>query len=361
MLDPLSTFSIELPRCDSRPVYPTRKLLQPSSTHPDDYVLEIDYSSVSKFLECPRAYENYAIRSREADRDHSATDFGKLFHECEELRLLHGFTDAVTERQRELVIEHFLHHPCSPTDHRTAERMLSVLKLYNERYAQDGWDRKVVMHEGEKFVERPFKIELCTVPVNGTLPYHFRQLVAQDHFNVREYTTDMNDNLKVRSLHIIFTGRIDAALHDSNLIFVMDNKTSSMGGRQFEEAFYLSLQTRGYTWALQKILGQPVAGLIMNALVIKPPTKAVQNNTELTRHTYFYSQESLDEWKQNMDAHVSDLVHSLVRGYWPQTARSFKSPCGGCDYHSNCVLPPAQRPADLASALYRDVTWNPIH
>lgn len=360
MLDPLSSFSIELPRRDVRPVYPTRKLLQPSPTHPDDYVLEIDYSSISKFLECPRAYENYAIRSREADRDHSATDFGKLFHECEELRLEHGFCEAVTTRQRELVAEHFLHHPCSPTDHRTAERMLSVLALYQQRYLHDGWDKKVVQHEGEPFIERPFKIELCTVPGNTDIPYPCAQLVSNP--SSPDCGTHVDAPfLRVRSLHIIFTGRIDAALHDSNLVFVMDNKTSSMGGRQFEEAFYLSLQTRGYTWALQKILGQPVAGLIMNALVIKPPTKAVQNNTELTRHTYFYSQDSLDEWKQNLDAHVSDLVNCLVRGYWPQTARSFKSPCGGCDYQSNCVLPPAQRPADLASTLFRDVTWSPIH
>jgi hypothetical protein len=349
----MSFGTIELPRSSPRPVYPTRKLLQPSPTHPDDYVLEIDYSSLSKFLECPRAYENYAILSREADRDHSATDFGKLFHECEELRLAHGFCDAVTQRQRELVAQHFLQHPCSPTDHRTAERMLSVLALYQQRYLHDGWDKKIVQHEGAPFIERPFKIELCTIPVNAHIDYTTDEVVVNAPI-YRELPF-------IRNIHVIFTGRIDAALHDSNLIFVMDNKTSSRGGREFEEAFNLSLQTRGYTWALQKILGTPVAGLIMNALVIKPPTLKLQNNTELTRHTYFYSQESLDEWEQNVRAHVSDLVHNLVRGYWPQSGLSFKSPCAMCDYSQNCVLPPAQRAADLASALFRDVTWNPIH
>lgn len=355
MEDPLSFSPITIPTRPARPVYPVRKLLQPSPTHPDDYVLEIDYSSLSKFLECPRAYENYAIRSREADRDHSATDFGKLFHECEELRLAHGFSDAVTQRQRELVAEHFLQHPCSPTDHRTAERMLSVLALYQQRYLHDGWHTKLVQHEGAPFIERPFKIELCSIPVNGTVSYDINQLVTG-----REGLPG-STFFFIRSIHVLFTGRIDAALHDSNLTFVMDNKTSSRGGREFEDAFHLSLQTRGYTWALQKILGAPVAGLIMNAVVIKPPTLKVQNNTELTRHTYFYSQDSLDEWEENVKAHVSDLVHCLVRGYWPQTARSFKSPCAMCDYQSNCVLPSAQRPTDLASTLFRDVTWNPIH
>lgn len=354
MQDPLS-FSLSVPSSPPRPVYPQRKLLQPSPTHPDDYVLELDYSSISKFIECPRSGENYLVRSREADRDHSATDFGKLFHECEELRLRHGFSEAVTQRQRELVADHFLHHPCSPADHRTSERMLAVLKQYEQRYLHDQWHTKVVQHEGEPFIERPFKIPLCTVSVDGILPYSKEQLC-----------TDLmgwqgHNEFDVRDIHVIYTGRIDAALHDSNLIWVMDNKTSSQGGKQFEDAFRLSLQTRGYVWALQKILNKEIAGLIMNAVVIKPPTLKVQNNTELNRHPYFYSQDSLEEWRENMEAIVSDFIHCLVRGYFPQTARSFKSPCAGCDYEGNCTLPRGQRTSDLASAIYRDVTWSPIH
>ena len=261
--------------------------------------------------------------------------------------------------------------------------MLSVLKLYEQRYLHDDWHKKIVEHEGKPFIERPFKIELCTVPVNGTLAYQAHQLVSgwtQEEmltthsdfpsgkrpywFQKEQMITHCDSEtypLPVRNLHIIFTGRIDTALHDSNLIWVMDNKTSSMGGKRFEDAFQLSLQTRGYTWALQKILGVPVAGLIMNALVIKPPTLKVQNNTELTRHTYFYTQDSLDEWEENMSAIVSDLVHCLVRGYFPQTGRSFKSPCDMCDYSTNCSLPRPQRAADLSSELFRDVTWSPIH
>jgi len=356
MFDPLSNdVLVDLPHAPARPAYPTRKLLQPSPDHPDDYILELDYSSASKFICCPRSAENYLVRSRESDRPSSATDFGKLFHLCEELRLTHGFSDALFQRQRELVMEHFLHHPVSPTDHRTADRMLAVLKLYNERYHNDNWHNMIVQHEGEPFIERPFKIELCTVPVNGMLSYSKDQLVAGAEL------ADTNVRPIVRNIHIIFTGRIDAALHVSNLIWVMDNKTSSRGGGEFENAFRLSLQTRGYTWALQHILNQPVAGLIMNALVIKPPTLKVQNNTELQRISYHYSQDSLDEWYENMCAISADLVSNLVRGYFPQHGLSFKSPCAGCDYSENCQLPREQRATDLASDIYRDVTWSPIH
>jgi len=76
---------------------------------------------------------------------------------------------------------------------------------------------------------------------------------------------------------------------------------------------------------------------------------------------YIYSQESLDEWEKNMHAIASDLVANLVRGYFPQQALSFKSPCAMCDYEGNCALPPHQRANDLASSRYEDVTWSPIH
>lgn len=365
MLDPLA---IELetsavPSLSHTPSnLPVRKLLQPSPTHPDDYILEIDYSALSTFLACPRSFENQYVHSREAARPAHALQFGRLFHECEELRLRlpSDFPrSGLDSRQRDLVIQHFSIHPIPPDEYRSADRMLDVLRLYNDRYCDDGWPSRVVQHEGVPFIERPFKIELCTVPVNGQLNYTDSQLVA-------DYSNSPTEEqwLRVRNIHIIATGRIDTAIHEGDSIFVVDNKTSSRGGREFEEAFNLSLQTRGYTWALKKILGHSlddptIQGLIMNAVVVRPLTRT-GTGTEFNRHTYFYSGDSLREWEADVRAHLEDLVNCLVRGYFPQSARSFKSPCSGCDFHDNCQLPPAQRPADLATSLFRDVVWNPI-
>lgn len=354
MLDPLSIQIDQSPATPPVALLPTRRLLTPSPDHPDDYILELDYSSISKFLECPRAYSNYAIHSREAQRDNAATLFGKLFHSCEELRLRHDFSEATRTAQHELVATHFLRHPASPGDHRTGDRMVEILKQYNALYATDGWPQKVLSIGDEPMVERAFKIPLCTVEVNGNLPYLMDQLVVR----LNDIAWD-GQCTPVRRLHILLTGRIDVILRDSNLNFVVDHKTSSRGGREFEEAFYLSLQTRGYCWAAKQ-LGIPVAGLIMNAAVIRPPTKT-GTATEFNRHTYFYSEDSLAEYEEEVKDHCADLVHNLVRGRFPQTARSFKSPCSGCDYQDNCRLPRHQRAADLASDIYRDVTWSPIN
>lgn len=376
MQDPLSV-NIASPHVAPRPVYPTRKLLTPSPEHPDDYIMELDYSALSKFMECPRMAENYLVRSREANKDQSATDFGKLFHTLEERRLGTGvLSDEVKKKQHEDIAQHFLVHQVPATDHRTQDRMVQTIKLYNERYEKDELPSKVLHVNGEPFVERPFKIELATIELRLQLPYERSQLVDTkgqegrwsqgEHYflttgerNGKSFE-EQKKGFPVRNLHILYTGRIDAVLQESNLLFVMDHKTSSRGGRTFEEAFRLSLQTRGYCWAAQKLLSLPVAGLIMNAVIIRPLTKTGVG-TEFNRITYFYRPDQLDEFELCMKAAVSSLVSMLVSGYFPQYARSFKSPCEMCDYSENCTLPIHQRADDLASELYRDVTWNPMH
>lgn len=362
LTDPLSTLSIPLSSSTPpRPVYPQRKLLYPSPDHPDDYILELDYSAFSKYIECNRMAENYLIHGREADRDRSATDFGRLFHTLEERRLATGgITPEVVQKQHEDIASHFLQHPPAAGDHRTADRMVQTMKLYNERYASDGFPQKVLKVNGEPFVERPFKIELATVEVNGTLPFDRQQLVGPEGMKHEQLNSSWSNPFPVRNLHILYTGRIDAVLQEANFLLVTDHKTSSRGGKTFEDAFRLSLQTRGYCWAAQKILDREVHGLIMNAVIIRPLTKT-GTGTEFNRITYFYRQDQLVEFENNMKVIVEQLVASLVRGYFPQYARSFNSPCAFCDYQDNCSLPVDQRAADLASDLYRDVTWNPIH
>lgn len=361
LLDPLSISiplaSPSIPR-PNNPSHPTRKLLQPSPSHSDDYILEVDNSSMEKFSTCPRAAENYLVHSRESAYDSSATSFGKLFHSCEELRLLHGLTPAVIQRQKELVVEHFLNSPVPPDDHRTAERMIQVLDMYNTRYVNDGWPEKVYTHAGHKMVEKAFKVQLCTIHLNETLPYYRSELVVNKD-SIVDPTRE--DSLFIRDLHILWTGRIDIILSDSNALWITDHKTSSIGGETYYEDFRLSSQTVGYAWAAQKILGVPIAGLILNALIIKRPTMKVSNNTELDRRSYHYSQDRLVEWELNAKDLVSEFVSKLVNGYFPQKTKWCMGKYGKCPYHSNCCLPREQRAVDLSSDQFRNVTWNPIH
>ncbi len=352
MLDPLSVsipLSSPTASTESAPT-PVRRLLRPSETHPDDYVMEIDYSAMSDFMCCPREFENRYVRSREGQKDRVAQDFGTLFHKLEDTRLRGG--DGVYLEQTNRIQEHFLQRPPPAGDHRTADRMVDIITKYNAINGKDMWEKKVYRDENGPFIERPFKVELITMEVNEDIPYYPEALLSLDW-------VDPNKVLKVRNIHILYTGRIDAILEESDNLWVVDHKTSSRGGRDFEEAFRLSLQTRGYCWAVQKITGRSVLGLLMNAVIVRPLTKT-GTGTEFNRHNYFYSADSLSEWEDNAKAICSDIVANLSRGFFPQHSRSFISPCARCDFAENCALPRPQRGADLASDLYRDVTWNPM-
>lgn len=351
MTDPLS-ITIPLDNGAQRPPAPTRFLLKPSPDHPDDYIWEVDYSTLSKFMVCPRSVENYAVRHREAQRDYSAQNFGRLFHSLEEKRLLVGWTPELDATHAEQIATHFMHYPPSPEDHRTSGMMHTVLNGYKTRYKNDGLEKRVVVHNDHPFVERPFKIPLTTIEVKTAPPYSKNLLVGE--------CLDGQKQIFIRNIHVIYVGRIDSLFTDeSKLYWVRDIKTSSRGGDELFNAFRLSLQTRGYCWAAQKILGKSIAGLMLDAVVVRKPTKTGKN-LEYNRQSYFYSPDLIDEWEDDMKAHVTAFVSCLVRGFFPQTSLSFKSPCPSCDYFENCTLPRKQRGADLQSEIYRDVTWNPM-
>lgn len=366
-LDPLSDVTHQIPTIPTagsgrvQPELPTRKLLTPTpGGHPDDYDLAIDNSTLEKFTICPRKSENYSVYSREADRDQSAQQFGRLFHLCEELRLRHGLSDAVVTKQRELIASHFLLHHPSPDDHRTAQRMVDVLKTYNSRYAHDGWPKNVV----DGMVEVGFRLPMCMVPVNKVIPYNYGQLVIQEGNPVVDNDASKAHKFFIRNLNIYWTGRIDLVLSQPPLLWVVDHKTTSSGGNEFVEAFRLATQTLGYCWAAQQLLKKPVAGCIINSVLIRPPLKSGKGTLpreEFDRLPFFYRQDQIDEWFVNTSQTVADFASCLVRGFFPMSGpKSFKSPCTYCDYHDNCQKPLVQRPADLSSRLYRDVTWNPL-
>lgn len=368
MLDPLSStltdpLNITWGTPPALPTLPTRRLLAPSPTHPDDYILAIDNSTLEKFTVCPRRAENYSIHARESDRDQSAQQFGRLFHLCEELRLHHGLSPAVVEKQRELVATHFFSHHPSPDDHRTADRMLAVLRIYNERYANDGWAEGV--YDG--WVEKGFSVPLTTIKLDRLLPYPYSSLVTpplNPHILASE--TELGwKYFHCRNLHIHWTGRIDLLLREGPLLWVVDHKTTSTGGTEFVEAFRLAKQTIGYCWAAQKLTGRTIAGCIINSVLIRKPLKTAKpgsSREEFDRLSYFYRPDQITEWETNISYAVADFVSCLVRGFFPMTApASFKSPCVYCDYHENCRLPAPQRAADLACPSFRDVTWSPLN
>lgn len=351
LLDPLSVVveTRDIPTHSARPSGPRRRILTPVP-NTNDYVLEIDYSSLSSFMVCPQQGENLMVKGRVYAHESTATSFGRCFHLAEELRLRHGMSEATVTSQRELVAKHFTDNPVPSTEYRNASRMFDTLDRYNKMYECDGWPQNIVSLEGQPLIERPFKIELCTIPVNQYIQYSMKQMVLG---------SNLDKDVYIEKMHVLFTGRIDLVIHDRGGLWVVDHKTTSRGGAEFHDSFNLSLQTRGYALACHK-LGIPVTGLILNAVIGRPPTKT-GTGIEFLREPYVYSPDLIADAEASLISHITHFVHCLSTGYFPQTSLSFISPCVKCGYRDNCRLPRSQRAADLASDSYCDVTWNPMH
>src|SRR5437867_3122470 len=133
MLDPLSV-SIPLGQPTNKIVMP-RKTMLTRVPDTDDYIWEVDYSSISSFMECPRRGQNKIILARELAKEQTATNFGRLFHQLEEQRMRYGLNDEVKKQQHEKIDEHFSTYPVSPDEYRTGSRMVDVINKYNEIHA----------------------------------------------------------------------------------------------------------------------------------------------------------------------------------------------------------------------------------
>lgn len=348
MNDPLSLVldtATQGPKPDSNK--PRRKILQ-RIPETDDYILELDYTALSAFLKCQRNFENAHVRGR-LGGSVTALSFGGCFHKAEELRLRHGLSPETETAQRELIAKHFVDNPVPTDEYRNGSYMLNLVAAYNRLYAYDGWPAKVLQFNSAPFIERPFKIPLCTISVNTYLAYSKDLLVVGEQ--------DPERSLYVRSVHVLYTGKIDVIIEEPTGIWAPDHKTTSRGGKEYEQAFALSLQTRGYVWAARK-LGIPVLGAILNAVINRKIT-ATGKGMEFIRTYYEYSDDVLTDFERSTTATAEEIMNCLTRGFFKQEAQSFMSPCSRCSYSLNCRLPFKDRDLDLASPLFRNNVWDP--
>lgn len=348
------------------PNLPTRKLLKPVPEEPDCYFLTIDNSTMEYFLKCSRAAEYYAVRSREPDRSAAALNFGGALHKAIEVLMRYGVSDATMTKGIGLIYEQFETRPVAVDEWRTADHAVKVFKKYCEKYPLELF--KVATDSSARpHVEIPFAIPLGAIELNADIRYHIDQIIVPDvverlpdWWETRTRPQSGGLGFHVKKVYILWSGRMDAILTWDGQYWIMDHKTSSVGGDGFFNDFILSQQTTGYTWAASRIIGAKVEGLLLNALICRKPTPTGKT-IEFVRRRYHYTEDHLAEWEEDIMALVSDFLTSLKRGYFPKQTTHCEGKYGQCKYHSVCTLPRPQRPVMLQSSLFRNVTWSPLH
>jgi hypothetical protein len=324
---------------------PKRPLLVHDRDH--DFILRIDNSTLETFQTCSRSAFYYCVERRQRHPS-PALAFGGAVHEALEHIYRYGYTAADAAMQRGLDYLHAAAPP-SPDEWRTPAYLIETLQAYVKHYSLN--DAIVPYNpDNNPYVEIPFSLSLGEVIIDAELPYTYAQITDQDS----------TEPCFINKLTIMWSGKIDIAAHyGDHRVYVVDHKTTSIAGPTFFSDFMLSQQMVGYNWALRKILDSPIAGTIVNALIIRKPTRTGKG-IEFERQTYFHQDWHVTEWQSDVLSEVSRFIYSLTNDSWPKLTKWCFGKYGKCPYHEVCTLPPIQRHIMLSSPEYVNVTWSPL-
>jgi len=324
---------------------PKRPLLTRLPDTKADWVLQLDNTTLSIMQTCFRAVKHYAIHRRQRP-DRSALIMGGAIHKGLEVIYRDGMDQVAKAKQA--ILTHFEQNPYNFVgEWRTPSFAIDAFTEYVE-YWQIMDTLKPIT---PSWVEKAFSLNIGSFPINTHLPYSYDQLTCEQG----------EDRIFIENLHVQWCGKIDLVVqNDSGQFFVVDHKTTSIGGPTFFEDFILAQQTHGYMWAGQKILNEFFAGFILNALILRKPAKIKGKGNEFDRKTYYYTQESIDDWELDIKQTIDNFVHALIHNAFPKGTAWCMGKYGKCQYHDVCTLPNTQQAIMLFSDMYANVTWSPL-
>jgi hypothetical protein len=311
-------------------------LQSPDDPNCDVAILRLDNTTLALFNECSRASQFSTLYKREPKKSSNALVFGESIHAAFELLLKTNYTctpgDIYTA-----ILNCYAKASLSTADYRTPELALMVVQRYLHKF--NGYPLQPLRND-PTFVERYFEHRLGELEVNTHIPYLKRH---------------------ISKVIVMWTGRIDLICDFGTypMPWVLDHKTTSIGGETFYNDFALSQQTVGYAYVCKHELKIPVMGLLLNALVIRKPTAKGECNMDLDRKLFHYSDDMLAEWQLNTMNLCADYVAHLQRDYFPMETQWCMGKWGMCGYHKVCTMLRANREQMLASEEFQDVTWTP--
>lgn len=328
----------------------------------NDYILEIDWTSISSYLACPRKSLWSLIHARNEPRS-AALLYGNAIHHALEShhRGETDFEKVLSRGRREFqgVDALFL-------DWRNEDKYASTIAAYIKKYGDTDplLFAPIELEDGSKMVEQAFSLPLTQVKINQYVPYPVDLLVAPTQWDPAHSLANIESGESrfwIDNIHVQWTGVLDIGLITQGQRWVMDHKTSSIGGQSFWDAFTLSQQLRGYIWAAESITGYKYEGGVVNALFGRKPTlKGGGKELELERQWIHYRPDQIVEWHTNMISIVSDFIHRVVTANFPENSTACVGKYGRCAYLDVCSMPASQRLTMLGSDTFADNVWNPL-
>ncbi len=325
--------------------------------HVQGNCLFLDNSSLQVLGTCPRKGLYKLLKKKRPARPRMALVFGSAIHKALEARDLDPspmVSPAVEEKMIDGLLEVFGQNHVDDTDYRSLAYAIDTTREYNRQYKFD--NAPPILVNGKPAVEIPVAIPVGVLDIDDELfisdpdidsgkPHykHFDQLV------------------------IVFTGKIDRICTYNGSIYILDHKTTSMGGPTYFDEFYTSLQFKGYKWAAEKLIGKPVVGVIINALVCRPPKRDLTVNYTFDRQVIPIADSHLEDWRHSFLGLIQTFLHyhSNQRELGPMAFPMNTSNCvgkyGRCDFFDVCQLCPSQREMMINTPLFETDNWSPLN
>jgi hypothetical protein len=323
----------------------------------DGDTLLIDSSSTGDVMSCKRLAEYSFCRRLKSVDEKAALQAGKILHQVLEARYraatsMHAQSPDVEAVMRAVAREEYSRWQPPEDDFRTFDTMSRCITEYGLAYPFESFE-VVRLHDGRPFIEQPFMMPLATLEVDND--FWVQEMKLTEHGLVKNGPPVLRH---LTSIKVVWIGRIDLVYETNGRIYVMDHKTSTMATNTNE--FTLSHQLYGYAAAVEFILGVQVAGIVVNRIVWRKPTKTGVPFT-FERPLISVSRDLLTEWRTDVTHIIASLVQSIADGYLPKETSHCYGKFGQCPFFKVCSLETNdQREIMLNSGEYMTNEWSPL-
>lgn len=151
---------------------------------------------------------------------------------------------------------------------------------------------------------------------------------------------------------ILYAGRFDMiGMHETGIIYVVDEKTSTQLGDQWLARWRMSNQMTGYIWAARES-GIDVKGAWIRGLGMLSSSFTSANVPTLR------PQWRIEAWHRNLTLTLYKMISAWKHGVYQQNLDNACSAYGGCSYVDLCEV---QEPERWIPINYHPNTWSPLN
>lgn len=150
---------------------------------------------------------------------------------------------------------------------------------------------------------------------------------------------------------ILYAGRFDMlGVYDKDLLYVIDEKTTSSLGPTWSSSWDLRAQFIGYVWAA-KTYGHPVAGAIARGVSI------LKTRFDYADALVPIADWQIERWRKQLSRDIQHMIRLWEEGYWDYNLDSSCTSYGGCPFKSLCLSPYPER---WIESEFAPRVWNPV-